>query len=96
MRSDCGGEYDLRAFHAYYKQHGISRQFTTRYTSQQNGATKRKRRKIMNMERSKLKGRNLSNEYLTEEVTCTAYLINKFPTMIMMKKVPKEAWLGIS
>ena len=31
-RSNCGGEYDSNAFHDYCKQHGIRRQFTTRYT----------------------------------------------------------------
>ena len=32
LRSDRGGEYDSKAFHEYCKQHGIRRQFTTRYT----------------------------------------------------------------
>ena len=32
LRSNRGGEYDSKAFHDYYKQHGIKRQFTTRYT----------------------------------------------------------------
>lgn len=34
LRSDRGGEYDSKKFHDYCKQHGIRRQFTTRYTPQ--------------------------------------------------------------
>ena len=37
LKSDGGGEYDSHEFLDFCKQHGIQRQFTTRYTPQQNG-----------------------------------------------------------
>ena len=55
LRLDRGGEYDLKTFHEYCKQHGIRKQFTTRYTPQQNGVVERKNQTIMNMTRSMLK-----------------------------------------
>eukprot|EP00253_Pinus_taeda_P013003 PITA_13003 len=83
---DRAGEYDSEAFHDYCKQHGIKRQLTTKYTPQQNGVTERKNRTIMNMVRSMLKGRNLSNEYWAEVVACVIYAINRYPTNSVMNR----------
>ena len=96
LRSDCGGGYDSKAFHEYCKQHGIRRQFTTRYTPQQNGVAERKNQTIMNMTRSMLKARHLSNEYWAEAVACDFYVINRSPTKSVMNRVPEAAWSGMS
>ncbi len=72
--SDHCGEYDSKEFHDYNKQHGIKRNFATRYTSQQNDVAERKNRTIMNMARSMLKARNLINEYWVEVVACVIYV----------------------
>ena len=37
LRSDGGGEYLSNEFSNFLKSHGIKRQFTCRYTPQQNG-----------------------------------------------------------
>ena len=42
LRSNRGGEYTSNEFQDYYKKNGIKQQFTTTYTSQQNGIAKRK------------------------------------------------------
>ena len=63
LRSDIGGDYDSNEFHELCKQRGIKRQFTVRYTPQQNSVAERKSRTIMNMARSMLKGINLSHEF---------------------------------
>jgi len=96
LRLDHGQEYDLKAFHDYCKQHGIIRQFTNRYMLHQNGVVERNNRTIMNMARSMLKGRNLSNEYWGEAIACAIYVINISPIKSVMEKVPEEAWLGMS
>ena len=49
----------------------------------------------MNMVRSMLKGRNLSNEYWAEAVVCAIYVINRSPTKSVMNRVPKQAWSGM-
>lgn len=87
MRLDYGGEYDSKAFCDYCKQHGIKIQFTTGYKPQYNGVVERKNRAIINMVRSMLKCGNLSNEYWVEAVACAIYVINRFPTKSVMKRV---------
>lgn len=41
----------------------------------------------MNMARSMLKVRNLSNEYCAEAVACAIYVINQSPTKTVMNRV---------
>jgi transposase InsO family protein len=94
LRSDGGGEYDSNEFTDYCKQHGIARQYTTRYTPQQNGVAERKNRTIMNMARSMLSYKKLSNEYWAEAVACSVYLLNRSPTVSIKNLVPEEAWSG--
>lgn len=94
LRSDGGGEYNSKEFSAYCRNHGIKRQFTTRYTPQQNGVAERKNQTIMNMARSMLKAKNLANEYWAEAVACSVYILNRSPTKSVKDKVPLEAWCG--
>ena len=69
-------------------------QTTTRYTPQQNGVAKRKNQTIMNMARTLLKEKSLSNIFWAEAVVCSAYLLNRSPTTSLKMKVPQEAWSG--
>jgi hypothetical protein len=69
-------------------------QTTARYTPQQNGVAERKNQTIMNMERSLLKEKCLSNTFCAEAVACSAYLLNGTPTTSLKIKVPQEAWSG--
>ena len=59
LRSDRGGEYKLNEFIEFCDLHGIKRQFTARYTPQQNGVVERKNWTIMDMARSMLKENRL-------------------------------------
>ena len=47
LKSYRGGEYDSKEFASYCRKNGIKRQFTTRYTPQQNGVAERKNSKIL-------------------------------------------------
>jgi hypothetical protein len=94
LRSDRGGEYILTDFMEFCQSHGIKRQFTTRYTLQQNGVAKRKNQTIMNMARSMLKGKHILNEYWGDAVICSVYILNKIPTKSVKNQVPYEAWSG--
>jgi hypothetical protein len=69
-------------------------QTTTRYTPQHNGVAERKNQTIMNMARSLLKDKCLSNIFWAEAVACSAYLLNRSPTTSLNMKVPQEAWSG--
>jgi transposase InsO family protein len=55
LRTDRGGEYISNEFQSFCKESGIRKQFTARYTPQQNGVAERKNRTIMEMARSMLK-----------------------------------------
>ncbi|KAH9309499.1 hypothetical protein KI387_037410, partial [Taxus chinensis] len=48
----------------------------------------------MEMTRSMLKGKNLSNKYWAEAVACAVYILNRSPTKIVMNMIPQQAWSG--
>jgi hypothetical protein len=54
----------------------------------------RKNQTIMNMERSLLREKCLSNFSWIEVVACSIYLLNISPTTSVKMKVPQEAWSG--
>lgn len=96
LRSDRGGEYMLNNFMEFCQDHGIKRQFTTRFNPQQNGVAERKNQTIMNIARSMLKEKHLSNEYWGAAVICSVYILNRSLTKIVKDHVPQEAWSGKS
>ena len=61
-RTGRGGEYISKDFLRICREHGIHKQFTTRYTPQQNTVEERKNKTIMDMVKSMLKEKNLPNE----------------------------------
>ena len=80
MSSDGGGEYESKAFIEFCKQHGIKNKVTTRHTPQSNGITERKNQTILNMARSLLTGKILSNDYWAEAIACSIHILNMSPT----------------
>jgi hypothetical protein len=54
----------------------------------------RKNQTIMNMARTLLKEKSLSNNFWVEAVACSVYLLNRYPTTSLKMKVPQEAWSG--
>jgi hypothetical protein len=69
-------------------------QSTSRYTPQQNGVAERKNQTIMNMARSLLKEKCLSNAFWVEAVACSPCLLNRSPTTSLNMKVPQEECSG--
>ena len=88
LRSDRGGEYKLNEFIEFCDLHGIKRQFTARYTPHQNELVERKNRTIMDMDRSMLKEKHLSNEYWGDAVLCFVFILNRILTKTMRDRVP--------
>ena len=87
-----GGEYILNEFLNFCNEHGIKKQFTTRYTPQQNGVAERKNRTIQELDRSMLKAKGLSNECWGEVVATTMYFLNRCPTKGVCNMIPQETW----
>ena len=76
LGSNRGGEYTSNEFRDYCKKNGIKQQFTTIYTPQQNGITKRKNQTILDMTRTMLKEKCLPKNFWVEAMACIAYLLN--------------------
>eukprot|EP00253_Pinus_taeda_P020270 PITA_20270 len=91
LRTDRGGEYISKEFLRFCREDGIHKQFTVRYTPEQNGVAKRKNRNIMDMVSSMLKAKHLPNDYWAEAINCAAYILNRCPTKVVMNKVSEEA-----
>lgn len=85
---DRGGEYSSNEFLDFCRDHGIKKQFTTKYTPHQNGVVERKNRNIMEMARSMLKAKNLSNVFWVEVVACVVYILNRSPTKSVKDRIP--------
>eukprot|EP00253_Pinus_taeda_P010795 PITA_10795 len=94
LRTDRGGEFISKEFLRFCRENRIHKQFTARYTPQQNGVAERKNRTIMDMARSMLKANHLPNDYWVEAVHCTIYILNRCPTKAVMNRVSEEAWSG--
>jgi hypothetical protein len=94
LRSDGGGEYKSKEFVNFCKSQEIIMQTTARYTPQKNGVAERKNQTIMNMARSLLREKCLSNLFWVEAVACLVYLLNRSPTTSLKMKVPQESWSG--
>jgi len=58
LRNDRGGKSISNDFLYFCREHGIQKQFITRYTPQQNGVVERKNRTIMEMPRSMLNAKH--------------------------------------
>ena len=88
LRTDHGGEYISQPFLNDCKEKGIKRQLTIRYSSQQNGVAERKNRMIVEMARSMLIEKGLSNTFWAEAVNTTIYLLNIYLTKAVFNKTP--------
>ena len=65
LRSDGGGESLSNEFSNFLKFHGIKRQFTCRYTPQQNGVAERKNRHMAEVARALMAKKSMSKHFLS-------------------------------
>jgi transposase InsO family protein len=95
LKTDSGGEYMSREFQKFCTVQSIYKQFTARYTPQQNGVVERKNMKIMETMCSMLVVKHLLNEYWDEAVENAVYILNICPTKSVKNKVSQEARRGM-
>ena len=91
LRTDCGGEFCSKSFQNYCDMNGIKRKLTTTYTPQQNGVAKRKNRIVVEMTRSILQTKGLSNSFWGDVVATSGYILNRCPTSELDMMIPCEA-----
>ena len=94
LRSDGGGEYFSNEFSDFLQENGIKRQFTCRYTPQQNGVAERKNRHIAEVARALMAERNLPHYYWAEAVATAVYIMNRTPTAAVHGMTPEEKFTG--
>jgi type I restriction-modification system DNA methylase subunit len=63
LRSDCRKEYFSGQFNDYLQQMGIRREFSCRYTPEQNGVVERKNRSIVEAAQAMLEEKSLPKFY---------------------------------
>ena len=94
LRSDNGGEYTSKAFDAFLFKHGIVRQTSAPYTSEQNGVAEHANRTIVEMARCMLYAQGLGREFWAEAVSNAVYTRNRCPNKALVNVTPEEAWSG--
>lgn len=73
LRTDREGEFMSDQFNALCDEHDIHRDLTAPYTPEQNGVAERKNRTVVEMARSMLKAKGLSNEFWGETVATAVF-----------------------
>ncbi|WP_139158356.1 DDE-type integrase/transposase/recombinase, partial [Enterobacter cloacae complex sp. GF14B] len=94
LRSDGGGEYFSNDFSDFLRMHGIHRQFTCRYTPQQNGVAERKNRHIAEVARALMNEKNMPHHFWAEAVNTAVYIMNRTPTAAVHDVTPEEKFTG--
>ncbi|KAF3659392.1 putative LRR receptor-like serine/threonine-protein kinase EFR-like [Capsicum annuum] len=94
FHTDRDGEFLSKEFNFFCEESGIHRDLTTPYTPEKTGIAERKNCAIVEMARSMLQGKGLSNHFLDEAVATSVHLLNLSPTKAVLNKTPIEAWRG--
>lgn len=95
LRTDRGGEFCSKEFEEFCIEHGIRKELTIAYISQQNGVSKRKNRTILNIVRSMLLSGSIPKTFRPESVNWSVHILNRSPTFSVKNMTPEEAWNGI-
>ena len=93
LRTDGGGEYTSKVFEKFCEDNGVVHEVTAPYTPQHNGLADRRNRSLLDMTRSMIKLKKLSNTFWGEAVRTAAYILNRCPTK-KLDQIPKKIWTG--
>ena len=90
IQSDHGREFENTIYAKFCDNYGISHEFSTPKTPQQNGVIERKNRTLQEMERVMLNSKKLTMKLWTEAVSIACYIINRVYVRSGMGKTPYE------
>ena len=96
MRADNAREYQTLAA-KLRRENGVSVEFTTPYTPEQNGVSERLNRTLTTKIRAMLLGARLPTELWGEAAHCACYLSNRTPRKYgdsASSSTPEEKWTG--
>jgi len=94
IRSDHGGEFESRAFENFCNDQGISHNFSSPRSPQQNGVVERKNRTLQDMARTMIVENSLPHHFWAEAVSTACHIINRCLIRPILKKTPYELWNG--
>ncbi|XP_024195878.1 uncharacterized protein LOC112199045 [Rosa chinensis] len=94
VRSDNGTEFKNAAFANYFHELGVSHEFSTPITPQQNGIVERKNRVLLDMARVMLHATDLSTHFWAEAIGTACYTINRVFLRPGIDQIAYEMWKG--
>ncbi|KAJ9544070.1 hypothetical protein OSB04_023777 [Centaurea solstitialis] len=99
IRSDHGTEFKNSTLETFFDQKGISQNFSSVRTPQQNGVAERRNRTLIEAARSMLSEANLATQFWAEAETLSTFLLSKgfvrgkIDSTLFLKKYPKHILL---
>lgn len=91
IRCDNGGEFVSHYFKSFCKQKGIKMEYTIPRTPEQNGVAEKYNRTLLDKACCLIFQAKMEKSFLGEDVTTSAYSINRTPTCTLPdKRTPAE------
>ncbi|KAJ9565707.1 hypothetical protein OSB04_001673 [Centaurea solstitialis] len=90
IRSDHGTEFKNSTLETFFDQKGISQNFSSVRTPQQNGVAERRNRTLIEAARSMLSEANLATQFWAEAVNTACYTYNKSLIVKRFRRTPYE------
>lgn len=94
IRTDNGTEFKNHVLECLCDEKGISQNFTSPYTPEQNGVAERRNRTLIEAARTMLNGSVLSKHFWTEAVRTACYTQNRSIIVKRHNKTPYEIFKG--
>jgi len=93
LRSDNGGEYNLKDFNNFYRSMGIKREFFVPYNPQQNGVVEWKNQSIIESTKALIHDQGIP--MFLEAANTIVYVQNRCPHKAVKDKTTEEAFTGV-
>ena len=94
IRLDHGGEFENHSFENFCNENGISHNFSSPGTPQQNVVVERKNKSLQEIARTMLLESGLSKGFWAKAVNTACYIHNRIFLRPTLKKTPYELWKG--
>ena len=89
-----GGEYFSNELSNFVQKNGIHKNFTCRYTPQQNGVAERKNRHIAKIACVLMAEKNMPHSFWAEAISTVVYIMNRTPIAVVHDVMLEEKFTG--
>ncbi|MCO5594581.1 hypothetical protein L7F22_048614 [Adiantum nelumboides] len=94
LRSNGGEEYFSKEFFDFLQKNGMHRQFSCRYTPQQNGVAEQKNIHIAEVAQALMAEKNMPHHFWAEAINTGVYIMNMTLTGAVHGVTPEEKYSG--